>query len=86
MLFYNSRSDCCIKFNLRFSCCIEFYNKIFSYRADTDVTEGDTVHIIGEFNESGHCEINDHQNMIIVKPDLLVSGTTVVSTVHCMRR
>ncbi len=59
---------------------------MFPSRADTDVKEGDTVHIIGEFDESEHCDINNDQNMIIVNPDLLISGTTVVSTVHCMRR
>ena len=49
--------------------------------------EGDTVHIIAQIDPSAsHYVINNNKGLIVVNPDLLISGTTVVSTVQCMRR
>ena len=49
--------------------------------------EGDIVHIIVQDAPSvSHYVINNNKGLIVVNPDLLISGTTVVSTVQCMRR
>jgi len=53
---------------------------------DTYVTVDDTVNVIGTFDLDSVCRITDNDNFIIVNPDLLVSGTTIVSTMRCMRR
>lgn len=45
------------------------------------------MHIIpGADPSTSHVVINDKDGLIVVNPDLLISGTTVVSTVQCMRR
>ncbi|KAI3719214.1 hypothetical protein L6452_20109 [Arctium lappa] len=49
------------------------------------IAPGDTVHVIGEFNE-GKCEVNRDKNFIIVHPDILVSGTRVAASFSCLRR
>ena len=49
--------------------------------------EGDIAHIIAQIDPSAsHYVINNNKGLIVVNPDLLISGTTVVSTVQCMRR
>ncbi|XP_052810717.1 DNA replication ATP-dependent helicase/nuclease DNA2-like [Mya arenaria] len=52
---------------------------------DTHVEEGDTVHVLGEFVDS-HCHMTDTEGLLVVNPDLLLSGTTVVSACFCMRK
>ena len=54
---------------------------------------GDTVHIVTESHSTIDIEgaltvyhINDKENLLIVNPDLLISGTVVVNSYHCMRR
>ncbi|XP_061197074.1 DNA replication ATP-dependent helicase/nuclease DNA2-like [Saccostrea echinata] len=54
--------------------------------SDTHVEEGDTIHILGTFDSNGICRITDKEGFIIVNPDLLLSGTTVVSSIFCMRK
>ncbi|XP_041378709.1 DNA replication ATP-dependent helicase/nuclease DNA2-like [Gigantopelta aegis] len=54
--------------------------------ADSHVNEGNIVHILGEFNEEKKCYISDRSGLIIIHPDTLLSGTSVVSSIHCMRR
>ncbi|KAK9065396.1 hypothetical protein SSX86_016779 [Deinandra increscens subsp. villosa] len=49
------------------------------------IAPGDTVHVIGEFNE-GICEVNRDKNFVIVHPDILVSGTRVAASFSCPRR
>ncbi|KAK9069565.1 hypothetical protein SSX86_011469 [Deinandra increscens subsp. villosa] len=49
------------------------------------IAPGDTVHVIGEFNE-GICEVNRDKNFVIVHPDTLVSGTRVAASFSCPRR
>ncbi|XP_024988760.1 DNA replication ATP-dependent helicase/nuclease DNA2 [Cynara cardunculus var. scolymus] len=49
------------------------------------IAPGDTVHVIGEFNE-GKCEVNRDNNFLIVHPDILVSGTRVAGSFSCPRR
>ncbi|XP_027113474.2 DNA replication ATP-dependent helicase/nuclease JHS1-like [Coffea arabica] len=50
------------------------------------VAPGDTVHIIGEFDYEGKCDVNHEKNFLIVHPDILVSGTRVAASFSCSRR
>ncbi|TMW88814.1 hypothetical protein EJD97_018033 [Solanum chilense] len=50
------------------------------------VAPGDTIHVIGEFDSEGKCEINRVKNFLIVHPDILVSGTRVAGSFSCSRR
>ncbi|XP_022637202.1 DNA replication ATP-dependent helicase/nuclease DNA2 isoform X2 [Vigna radiata var. radiata] len=60
--------------NLRneWSCCV--------------ISPGDTVHVIGQFDEGGNCDIDRDKNFLIVHPDILMSGTRVASSFSCQRR
>jgi DNA replication factor Dna2 len=55
-------------------------------RHDTHVNVGDNVNIIGDFDDRGCCRVLNDKNFIVVEPDTLLSGTSVVSSIHCMRR
>jgi len=55
-------------------------------RNDTAVSPGNVVNIVGEFDGGGVCRITNQSNLIVVEPDRLLSGTSVVSSVRCMRR
>ncbi|AEO64259.1 uncharacterized protein THITE_131345 [Thermothielavioides terrestris NRRL 8126] len=44
------------------------------------------VHIIGSFEPSGRCVIDNNQHMLILHPDQLVSSTVVADSFTCMRR
>lgn len=50
------------------SCLVRFYSV---------VAPGDTVNVIGEFDDEGKCDIDRDSNFIIVHPDILLSGTRV---------
>ncbi|KAF3447603.1 hypothetical protein FNV43_RR12790 [Rhamnella rubrinervis] len=50
------------------------------------IAPGDTVNVIGEFNDLGICHVNSESNFVIVHPDILVSGTRVASSFNCPRR
>ncbi|KAL8500568.1 hypothetical protein ACS0TY_020227 [Phlomoides rotata] len=50
------------------------------------VAPGDTVHVIGEFDPQGNCDVNREKNFLIVHPDILVSGTRVSTSFACPRR
>ncbi|XP_076339940.1 DNA replication helicase/nuclease 2 isoform X2 [Tachypleus tridentatus] len=52
---------------------------------NTLVSEGDTVHVIASF-VNGHCDINDEYGLLVVNPDHLISSTSVVSSLFCMRK
>ncbi|XP_057735267.1 choline/ethanolaminephosphotransferase 1-like isoform X2 [Arachis stenosperma] len=39
------------------------------------IAPGDTVNIIGQFDEGGSCDIGHENNFLIVHPDILLSGT-----------
>ncbi|XP_043718430.1 DNA replication ATP-dependent helicase/nuclease JHS1 isoform X4 [Telopea speciosissima] len=47
---------------------------------------GDTIHVIGEFDEQGKCVVDHDNNLVIVVPDILVSGTRVAASFSCPRR
>ena len=44
------------------------------------------MHVIGEFSSTGQCLIDDHQNMLILHPDHLISATVVADSFGCLRR
>ncbi|MED6209254.1 hypothetical protein PIB30_053003 [Stylosanthes scabra] len=50
------------------------------------IAPGDTVNIIGQFNEGRSCDINHDNNILIVHPDILLSGTRVAGSFGCPRR
>ncbi|KAK5235684.1 DNA replication endonuclease-helicase Dna2 [Exophiala xenobiotica] len=53
---------------------------------DTRCTKGSYVHVIGKFDRTGQCVVNDVDNMIILHPDHLISSTVVGDSFTCMRR
>ena len=55
-------------------------------RSDTHVKKGDIVNITGTFDEEGVCAVTDESNILVVHPDLLITGTAIVSCMNCMRR
>ncbi|XP_073222002.1 DNA replication ATP-dependent helicase/nuclease JHS1 isoform X2 [Cicer arietinum] len=50
------------------------------------ISPGDTVNVIGQFDEGGNCDIDHDNNFLIVHPDILVSGTRVAGSFSCPRR
>ena len=44
------------------------------------------MHLVGKFDDTGQCIIDDHQNMLILHPDHLVSATVVGDSFSCTRR
>lgn len=53
---------------------------------DTQASPKAYVHVIGNFEPSGRCVIDNNQNIIILHPDQLVSSTVVADSFTCMRR
>jgi DNA replication ATP-dependent helicase Dna2 len=53
---------------------------------DSPCTTGSYIHLIGDFDGSGHCIVDDAHHMIILHPDHLVSATVVADSFTCMRR
>ncbi|NXP94695.1 DNA2 nuclease, partial [Passerina amoena] len=49
------------------------------------VVPGDIVHLEGECS-SGTWVINAQSGYLVLYPDLLLSGTTISSSIRCMRR
>lgn len=47
------------------------------YRFHSLISPGDTVSVIGEFTDQGICIIDHDKNLVIVHPELLISGTRV---------
>ncbi|KAM0935396.1 putative DNA helicase [Dioscorea sansibarensis] len=50
------------------------------------VEPGDTIITIGEFDEQGKCVVDHDNNLMIIHPDILLSGTRVASSFNCPRR
>ncbi|XP_065859442.1 DNA replication ATP-dependent helicase/nuclease JHS1 [Euphorbia lathyris] len=50
------------------------------------IEPGDTVNVIGEFDDQGKCEVGRDCNLLIIHPDILISGTRVTSSFSCPRR
>jgi DNA replication ATP-dependent helicase Dna2 len=53
---------------------------------ETPASPKSYVHIIGEFEPSGCCIIDNNRNILILHPDQLVSSTVVADSFTCMRR
>ncbi|CAN8098501.1 unnamed protein product [Discula destructiva] len=54
--------------------------------ADTPAHAKAFVHVIGEFEASGRCIIDNSQNILVLHPDQLISATVVADSFTCMRR
>lgn len=50
------------------------------------VRPGDTVNVIGEFDAEGKCVIDHESNLLVIHPDLLISGSRVGTSFSCPRR
>ncbi|XVE99925.1 hypothetical protein REPUB_Repub03eG0242300 [Reevesia pubescens] len=50
------------------------------------IAPGDTVNVIGEFDDEGKCNVDSENNFLIIHPDILVSGTRVAGSFSCPRR
>ncbi|GLT73724.1 hypothetical protein SLA2020_455620 [Shorea laevis] len=50
------------------------------------IAPGDTVNVIGEFDDQGKCDIDHEKNFLIIHPDILISGTRVAASFNCPRR
>lgn len=53
---------------------------------DTPASVKSFVHVIGNFESSGQCIIDNDQNILILHPDQLISATVVADSFSCMRR
>ncbi|RDL41838.1 uncharacterized protein BP5553_01817 [Venustampulla echinocandica] len=53
---------------------------------DTPATVKAYVHVIGAFDASGRCIIDDDHNILILHPDHLISATVVADSFGCIRR
>lgn len=78
-----------------FTKCLLFYLLFILFaRLNTNVEVGDIVHIHADWYESFNEDletvllaiIDRTSGLIVVKPDLLVSGTSVVSSLFCCRK
>ncbi|MCL7029277.1 hypothetical protein MKW94_019287, partial [Papaver nudicaule] len=47
---------------------------------------GDTVHVVGEFDNQGQCVVDHNNNLLIVHPEILLSGSQVSTSFNCPRR
>jgi DNA replication ATP-dependent helicase Dna2 len=54
------------------------------FRFYSVIAPGDTVNVIGEFDDQGKCDVDRDNNLLIVHPDILVSGTRVIHRL-CVR-
>lgn len=53
---------------------------------DTPASDKAYVHVIGGFESSGQCIIDNSQNILILHPDQLISATVIADSFTCMRR
>ena len=53
---------------------------------DTTVRKGDIVNVLGLDETKSDWVINDLNGLLVINPDLLISGTSIVSTLFCMRK
>jgi len=53
---------------------------------DTEAHNKAFVHVIGDFESSGRCIVDNNQNMLILHPDQLISATVLADSFMCMRR
>ncbi|RYP17541.1 hypothetical protein DL767_010001 [Monosporascus sp. MG133] len=53
---------------------------------DTPASPKSYVHVIGSFESSGQCIIDNSQNILILHPDQLISATVIADSFTCVRR
>jgi acyl dehydratase len=53
-------------------------------RFSSIVGPGDTVSVTGEFDDQGDCVVDHDSNLVIIHPELLISGTRVSTTWHVL--
>ncbi|KAJ5640523.1 Dna2/Cas4 domain of unknown function DUF83 [Penicillium herquei] len=53
---------------------------------DTSCSKDSFVHLVGDFNPSGICIVDNTNHMIILHPDHLISATVVADSIDCQRR
>lgn len=53
---------------------------------DTPCSKDSFIHLVGDFNASGQCVVDNASNMIILHPDHLISATVVADSTDCQRR
>ncbi|XP_010532178.1 PREDICTED: DNA replication ATP-dependent helicase/nuclease DNA2-like [Tarenaya hassleriana] len=50
------------------------------------VSPGDSINVIGKFDEEGKCNVDHENNFVIVHPNILIAGTKVAASFACPRR
>lgn len=60
--------------SVSWSCAVFF----FYFRFYSLIGPGDTISVVGDFDEMGRCIVDHAENLIIVYPDILLSGTRVI--------
>ncbi|KAK2737173.1 Tripartite DNA replication factor [Myotisia sp. PD_48] len=53
---------------------------------DSECSNGSFIHLLGEFDCSGQCVVDDENNAIVLHPDHLISATVVADSFACSRR
>ena len=53
---------------------------------ETRCTKGSYAHLVGDFDRSGQCIVDDANNMIVLHPDHLISATVIADSFTCVRR
>ena len=64
-------------------------NKVIILRQawlDTPCSPGSYIHLIGHFDRSGQCTVDNEQNLLIIHPDHLISSTVVADSFTCTRK
>ncbi|KAJ5280981.1 Dna2/Cas4 domain of unknown function DUF83 [Penicillium angulare] len=53
---------------------------------DTPCSKDSSIHLVGDFDPSGLCVVDNASHMIILHPDHLISATVVADSIDCQRR
>lgn len=53
---------------------------------DTPCGKDSYVHLVGDFDASGQCIVDNTNHMVILHPDHLISATVVADSIDCQRR
>ncbi|KAJ6108281.1 hypothetical protein N7523_009604 [Penicillium sp. IBT 18751x] len=53
---------------------------------DTPCSKDSYIHLVGDFDLSGQCVVDNTKHMIILHPDHLISATVVADSIDCQRR
>ncbi|KAJ5810103.1 uncharacterized protein N7503_002321 [Penicillium pulvis] len=53
---------------------------------DTPCNKDSILHLVGDFDSSGLCIVDNTNHMVILHPDYLISATVVADSIDCQRR